>query len=170
MIQLQCDKERTGNEERRRKAKRADDDKTGDDQEEKPSNSSLSFVSYGQVEGKEKLEVLRLDWRTKYACEDYADSDEASEKRSGWGFFTWFILMCVAVYSVISINTNCLQFIPRNRRLPHLRIVAQLQPLWCPWLGPASTRRYHPRFPVSCQRLLSQSGRHGIGRRIEGWV
>lgn len=95
VVQLQCDKDRTGNEEKR-KLKRADEDEDegGDGEgkgEEKPPNSSLSFVSYGPVEGKEQIEVLRLDWKTKYACEDYADSDEA--KKTGWGFFTWFILM-----------------------------------------------------------------------------
>jgi autophagy-related protein 27 len=100
VIQLQCDKDRTGNEEKRkRKAKRDgedEDDKKGDDKkEEQPNSSSLQFVSYGQVEGKEKIEVLRLNWKTKYACEDYADSDEAA-KKSGWGFFTWFVLMCVS--------------------------------------------------------------------------
>ena len=95
VIQLQCDKDRTGNEVRRRKRAEEDDDKkdNGDDKVEPPSNSSLQFVSYGQVEGKDNVEVLRLNWRTRYACEDYADSDEA--KKPGWGFFTWFILMCV---------------------------------------------------------------------------
>lgn len=103
VIQLQCDKDRTGNEHKRRNLIKRDDnkedDKDGDDEkdgkgkETQPSTSSLQFVSYGQVEGKEKMEVLRLNWLTKYACEDYADSDEA--KKSGWGFFTWFVLMYV---------------------------------------------------------------------------
>ena len=81
VIQLQCDHEKTGNERKR----------TRDDDEGKSPETSLTFVSYGQVEGKENLEVLRLNWKTKYACEDYAGSDEA--KKSGWGFFTWFVLM-----------------------------------------------------------------------------
>lgn len=92
VIQLQCDKDRTGNEdvEEEEEEKRKRDE--GEDEEDPPkSSSSLSFVSYGQVEGKNNMEVLRLNWRTKYACEDYANSDEA--RRSGWGFFTWFLLM-----------------------------------------------------------------------------
>jgi len=88
VIQLQCDKDRTGNDEEKRKR---DDDKDEDEDEDEPPASSLSFVSYGQADGKAKVEVLRLNWKTKYACEDYADSDEA--KKAGWGFFTWFILI-----------------------------------------------------------------------------
>jgi autophagy-related protein 27 len=111
VIQLQCDKDRTGNERRSKKAKRDDDDEddddeddAGDDKEEQPSSSSLEFVSYGKVEGKEKLEVLRLNWKTKYACEDYADSDEA--RKSGWGFFTWFLLMYVLPFPLMDCETD----------------------------------------------------------------
>jgi len=83
VIKLECDRDRTGNERTRKREE-------GDDGEEPPT-ASLTYVSYGDVEGKEKLQVLRLNWKTKYACEDIAD--EAGEKKSGWGFFTWFILM-----------------------------------------------------------------------------
>jgi len=89
VIQLQCDKERTGNDDEERRRKR--DDKEDDKKDTTPSDPSLTFVSYGPVEGKEAIEVVRFNWRTKYACEDYADSDEA--RKTGWGFFTWFILM-----------------------------------------------------------------------------
>ncbi|KAJ9606030.1 type II membrane protein [Cladophialophora chaetospira] len=102
VIQLLCDKNKTGNEKRWKTERKEEEDSDDDDEDEDdnndgkkeddtPSMSDLEFVSYGQVEGKEKMEVLRLNWKTKYACEDYADSDEA--KRSGWGFFTWFILI-----------------------------------------------------------------------------
>ena len=156
VIQLQCDKERTGNEERRRKAKRDgdeagddDDKKDGDDKEEEPpSTSSLQFVSYGPVEGKEKLEVLRLNWKTKYACEDYADSDEAV-KKSGWGFFTWFVLLYVCSCTFVPSSTNfIIQRVSRHRRLSHLRLMAQLQPLRCSRVGLTSPRRHDPRHPL----------------------
>jgi len=99
VIQLQCDKDRTGNEKKRRR----------DDEEEQGPEPSLTYVSYGPVEGKEKLEVLRLNWRTKYACEDYADSDEA--KKSGWGFFTWFVLMydllaCIQLARLLTLTVD----------------------------------------------------------------
>jgi len=61
------------------------------DEEDVSKENSLTFVSYGPVEGRENMEVLRLDWRTKYACEDF--EDDADGKKGGWGFFTWFILM-----------------------------------------------------------------------------
>ncbi|OCT49791.1 autophagy-related protein 27 [Cladophialophora carrionii] len=122
VIQLQCDKDRTGVEEkRRRKRDDKDDKKDGDDKADPPSTSSLEFVSYGQVEGKEKLEVLRLNWRTKYACEDYADSDEA--KKSGWGFFTWFVLIAflgIAAYLIFGSWLNYNRYGARGwDLLPH---------------------------------------------------
>lgn len=93
VIQLQCDLDRTGNEQRRKRDEASDDDdKDKNGQDESPSPSSLEFVSYGQVEGKERMQVLRLNWRTKYACEDFTE-DDGSGKKAGWGFFTWFILM-----------------------------------------------------------------------------
>jgi hypothetical protein len=109
VITLTCDKERTGNERRSCIEKRADDEDEdddtadgGDDKQDQKCMSDLQFVSYGQL-GDQKLDVLELNWRTKYACEDYADSDDPDDdkddgrsgKKSGWGFFTWFILMYV---------------------------------------------------------------------------
>ena len=50
----------------------------------------------------EEVGVLRLEWRTKYACErsttggDKSDEDvggDTKTKTGGWGFFTWFIVM-----------------------------------------------------------------------------
>jgi len=65
-----------------------DDEEGGDDEEEK--KSSLQFVSY--KEESEKLEVLRLQWKTKYACERDVDTGSGSTS-SHWGFFTWLIIM-----------------------------------------------------------------------------
>ncbi|KAF2276841.1 uncharacterized protein EI97DRAFT_466954 [Westerdykella ornata] len=61
----------------------------GEDDEKK--DASLRFVSYKVEEGEKekKVHTLRLEWRTKYACED-APEPEAS---SHWGFFTWFIII-----------------------------------------------------------------------------
>ncbi|EXJ90067.1 hypothetical protein A1O3_03135 [Capronia epimyces CBS 606.96] len=122
VIQLQCDKERTGDEEKRRLARDEDDDGEEDDQPEPESpTASLSFISYGPVEGKEQIEVLRLDWKTKYACESYADSDEA--KKSGWGFFTWFVLigfLGVAAYLIFGSWLNYSRYGARGwDLLPH---------------------------------------------------
>jgi hypothetical protein len=50
---------------------------------------SLSFKKYG-AEG--DIDVLRLEWRTRYACESLDDGD-ARQPSAHWGFFTWFIIM-----------------------------------------------------------------------------
>ncbi|KIY02461.1 uncharacterized protein Z520_02600 [Fonsecaea multimorphosa CBS 102226] len=147
VVQLTCDKDRTGNEEKRkrsRKQKKRDDDGEDSDKDkdknkdevEQPSTSSLEFVSYGQVEGKDKVEVLRLNWRTKYACEDYADSDEATRK-SGWGFFTWFILIAflgIAAYLIFGSWLNYNRYGARGwDLLPHGDTIRDIPYLFKDW-------------------------------------
>ena len=102
IIEFQCDLTRSGNEgfetieERRRKTKKnveALADKDADDKDEE-GEKSLTYVSYGSRD--DKTDLLRLDWKTKYACEDYDDNDDedgGSSKSSHWGLFTWFIIM-----------------------------------------------------------------------------
>ena len=54
---------------------------------------NLKFQSY-KMEGDNQ--VLRLEWKTKYACEGMAnhkDPDDDTDKSGGWGFFTWFIII-----------------------------------------------------------------------------
>lgn len=98
IIEFQCDEERSGNEGSEDKKRRRDvkgNKEDDDDDDETKSTSSLTFVSYGELD--DKTDVLRLNWRTKYACEDHADRDDDDEeggsRKAGWGFFTWFILM-----------------------------------------------------------------------------
>lgn len=99
VIEFVCDKEVSGLE-RRTRVEAEDDDGEGEGERWKQDpDNALQFVSYGPVEAKEGLvDVLRLEWRTRYACESSDagdDEDEDKEKKSsgGWGFFTWFILM-----------------------------------------------------------------------------
>jgi len=107
IIDLQCDPERTGNERNPPKKEKDDEDERlrkaesdeTDDPEDDDDNDSLRYVSYQK---EDDYEVLRLDWRTKYACvsyeEDDDDDDEGGDKGSSskhWGFFTWFIVMYV---------------------------------------------------------------------------
>ena len=83
IIHFQCDPDRTGNDSEDDRDKR-DDDEVG--------TGDLRYKSYGPVEQKgDVIDVLRLNWRTMYACEDYKGGD--GDKTAGWGFFTWFILM-----------------------------------------------------------------------------
>jgi hypothetical protein len=60
--------------------------------------AALKFLSYGHEQLKEPKfdgDVLRLEWRTKYACskrnEDGSSGD--GDQSSHWGFFTWLIVM-----------------------------------------------------------------------------
>jgi hypothetical protein len=100
IIEFVCDKTRTGLEhlydpedKYEETVKREEDD--GADDSEDPNSPSLKFVRYDEGEG--DVDVLRLSWQTKYACEDSKDEQDA-EKGSHWGFFTWFILMCVLLF------------------------------------------------------------------------
>lgn len=91
IIELVCDKERTGLEGEMAPEDKYDSDAISrrDDGTE-PSSASLTFVSYPGTN--EKIDTLRLNWRTKHACENMKDETDAEQKKH-WGFFTWFILM-----------------------------------------------------------------------------
>lgn len=107
VISFICDKDMSGNEgnesDDKKRRRRDDDEDNGDDGDKKPDGdryvqdpkSALQFVSYQfEEDGKNSMDVLRLNWKTKYACEEASDDDDnTGSKKAGWGFFTWFILM-----------------------------------------------------------------------------
>lgn len=111
VIDMQCDPERTGNEKSPVKDGKDDEDEKlrsleantkdnpqGDNEE--GEENSLRFVSYKEEDEKKGVRVLRLDWRTKYACQSYEeDDDDGGNETDGnvrhWGFFTWFIIMYI---------------------------------------------------------------------------
>lgn len=108
IIEFVCDKEREGTEkgevdnggdtegdegndgdgDKKVKLIRRDDDNSNGKCED--SDASLRFCGYQLEENKKNKEVrtLRMEWRTKYACEG-APQDASSH----WGFFTWFIII-----------------------------------------------------------------------------
>lgn len=89
VIHFQCDPDRTGND-----AVVHDKQRRQDSDDEVVGPGDLRFKSYGPLETKSgTVEVLRLDWRTMYACENYKGAPPSAS--SSWGFFTWFILMYV---------------------------------------------------------------------------
>ena len=59
------------------------------------NDNSLRFCGYDlETEEKDKkVQTLRLEWRTKYACADAPSPDGGSH----WGFFGWFFIMCVTL-------------------------------------------------------------------------
>ncbi|KAI0901205.1 autophagy-related protein 27 [Annulohypoxylon nitens] len=56
---------------------------------------SLIFESYAPMAEDSNIDVLRLTWKSKYACEKRSDgSDEPGEKPDPhWGFFTWLVIL-----------------------------------------------------------------------------
>lgn len=104
VVEFLCDRKNETEEQRRafslKDAEEGDDegnDKGGKSDEEKRAEEltddgkggTLRFQSYEKVGDNE---VLSLEWKTRYACEDNKDS--GSKSSSGhWGFFTWFIIM-----------------------------------------------------------------------------
>ena len=69
-----------GDGEKKEKSDPVDDGKGG----------TIRYVSYGPLESNGAVDVLFVQWDTKYACED-REPDEESKK--GWGFFTWLFVM-----------------------------------------------------------------------------
>lgn len=103
IIEFLCDKDVTGNEGFGDNAMMLDDveyasmkERDDDDEPDLPDQDerkNLKFVSY-QPEG--DSEVLRLRWRTKFACEGAASKEPDSDNgdgSAGWGFFTWLIII-----------------------------------------------------------------------------
>lgn len=78
------------------KWKRADGDEGKDNSSEhqllKP-DSALIFDSYGPLSEDKQIDVLRLTWNTKYACEGLPEDEYPSD--SHWGFFTWLVILYV---------------------------------------------------------------------------
>jgi hypothetical protein len=119
VIEFQCDPDRSGleglasaanesseeeeeEETRRRLVVRADEgdkdkdkdkdkEKTGPNDGSDPSRS-LQFESFGPAD--DNSYVLKLKWRTRYACDNYV-RDRKGDGSSHWGFFTWLIIMYV---------------------------------------------------------------------------
>lgn len=82
VVEFICDKDKTGLEGQERDGKTV------------AGERSLKYLGYDG-------DVLKLQWRTKQACEQQTGSD--GDGGSQWGFFTWFIIiafMLVAAYLI----------------------------------------------------------------------
>jgi hypothetical protein len=83
-IDFQCDPDRSGLE----GLSTRDDSKERRDEGGYSSRRSLQFKSFDHTE--DDKYVLKLEWKTRYACDDYQRDKIGS---SHWGFFTWMIIM-----------------------------------------------------------------------------
>ena len=97
-VELLCQRDETGDEVRRSAEDDEDDgdgeNKAHDDSGEKQSDGhggTLKLISWKIEE--DDINVLRLEWETKYACEDADGSDGESSSSGSWGFFTWLLIM-----------------------------------------------------------------------------
>ncbi|EER26775.1 hypothetical protein CPC735_009510 [Coccidioides posadasii C735 delta SOWgp] len=143
VIELICDKERSGldDEDKQQRRKLVDEkpDGTGqevsegDDKGNLEKQKSLQFKSYGEVD---KIDVLRLNWRTKYACEGFPEGEDG-EKSNHWGFFTWLIILlflCVAAYLIFGSWLNYNRYGARGwDLLPHGDTIRDIPYLMKDW-------------------------------------
>ncbi|KAF1811450.1 hypothetical protein P152DRAFT_467101 [Eremomyces bilateralis CBS 781.70] len=82
---------------------------------------SLQFVSYTPAVD-EDLMVLRLEWKTKHACQSKKDSGD-DKPSDHWGFFTWFLIivfLLIASYLIFGAWLNYNRYGARGwDLLPH---------------------------------------------------
>ncbi|EAW07310.1 autophagy-related protein 27 [Aspergillus clavatus NRRL 1] len=155
VIEFQCDPDRSGLEGlvaiddepstetrlRAREDKEADKDKDKEKEKEKDPNDgadpshSLQFKSFGLAD--DDMYVLRLDWRTRYACDNYL-RDNKGDSSSGWGFFTWLIIivfLCVAGYLILGSWLNYNRYGARGwDLLPHGDTLRDIPYIFNDWL------------------------------------
>jgi autophagy-related protein 27 len=96
IVELLCDREMSGWEPKpdpsASKLLRRDETE-GDDTPHENVGAALQFKSYDEDEIKgEPWKILKLQWKTKYACEDAA-ANVPSGRDGHWGFFTWIFIM-----------------------------------------------------------------------------
>lgn len=126
------DEKKDGDKEDEKKDGDKEDEKKDGDKDEgestiehqlKHENASLIWDGFAR---EKEVDVLRLTWYTKYACEKREDNggsggDESSSAH--WGFFTWFTVitfLCIAGYLVFSSWINFTRYGARGwDLLPH---------------------------------------------------
>ncbi|KAJ5362001.1 hypothetical protein N7541_002845 [Penicillium brevicompactum] len=138
VIEFQCDNERSGLEglhtlaEAEPKERRRREEETAP----KTNSSSLQFKSFALAD--DDTYVLRLDWRTKYACDNFeGDTDKPSTSNS-WGFFTWLIIiafLCTAAYLIFGSWLNYNRYGARGwDLLPHGDTIRDVPYIFQDWL------------------------------------
>ncbi|MCJ1416384.1 hypothetical protein MMC32_002719 [Xylographa parallela] len=119
VIELLCSKNGDGATE-----KRDEDEGSGDEKKTKKEvvedgqGGRIKLISYEDVEGED---VLRLQWNTKYACENIESEDP--KQSGGWGFFSWFffiLFLSLLAYLILGSYLNYSRYGARGwDLLPH---------------------------------------------------
>ncbi|KAI9701202.1 MAG: hypothetical protein M1836_001871 [Candelina mexicana] len=133
IVEFLCDPDRTGLEERGMvRRKESDEDK---DKEKEDDKKSLRFVSYGP---QGDIDVLRLEWLTKHACEGQKDGGKEGKSGGHWGFFTWFIIIAflgIAAYLIFGSWLNYNRYGARGwDLLPHGDTIRDIPYLLKDWI------------------------------------
>ncbi|KAJ9218273.1 hypothetical protein DTO166G4_139 [Paecilomyces variotii] len=161
VIEFKCDPDRTGleglkdvkddDEKQRRRAMKRDgddgndkdnggdsnDDGDKDGKDDKADKSrSLIFKSFGP--GDDKSYVLKLDWKTKYACDNQVRDNKGSNSSSHWGFITWLIIivfLCTAAYLIFGSWLNYNRYGARGwDLLPHGDTIRDIPYIFNDWI------------------------------------
>ncbi|KAG9233814.1 autophagy-related protein 27 [Amylocarpus encephaloides] len=148
IIEFQCDKTRSGLENLPREGEREEATLLGrehvseksEEPETPPADDktpSLTFDSYGPWPKSPEQDLLRLTWKTKWACED-AKKQHDAENASHWGFFTWFILIAflsTAAYLIFGSWLNYNRYGARGwDLLPHGDTIRDVPYLMKDWI------------------------------------
>lgn len=141
VIKFICDKTRDGTEynwipedkyDGGKEKREAEEEET--DPEEDDKKPSLTYKGYNTDDD---VDVLRLEWRTRYACEDYK-SEKDAERRAHWGFFTWFIIIAflsTATYLIFGSWLNYNRYGARGwDLLPHGDAIRDIPYLMKDWI------------------------------------
>ncbi|KAH7039895.1 autophagy-related protein 27 [Microdochium trichocladiopsis] len=169
VVRFVCDEKREGTEgeyesEDKYDTKMADimhsrrrDDDSDDDGKKKEFQlgdleaASLLYDSYGPSQSDSDVDVLRLTWKTKYACAsrstDPLDPESPGEgngdeggapPNNSWGFFTWFIILVffgTAAYLIFGSWLNYTRYGARGwDLLPHGDSIRDVPYLLKDWL------------------------------------
>ncbi|OKL64398.1 hypothetical protein UA08_01127 [Talaromyces atroroseus] len=150
VIEFQCDPDRTGLEglkndddideqETKNKMSRDGngDDGDSDSDPKEDKTRSLQYKSFDLID--DKSYVLRLDWKTKYACENYKRENPAESTGSGhWGLFTWLIIiifLSVAAYLIFGSWLNYNRYGARGwDLLPHADTIRDFPYIFQDWI------------------------------------
>ncbi|KAK3168705.1 hypothetical protein OEA41_005153 [Lepraria neglecta] len=121
-------------------AKKENNTSTAENEEDHKYGNAVDDEHGGTIEilswnDEDDAKVLRLEWNTRFACEDAKDGDSSS---GGWGFFTWFILivfMGVAAYLIFGSWLNYNRYSARGWDLvPHSETIRDIPYMFRDWV------------------------------------